>query len=118
MVKGFKVPRWLYFLVSIILFCFIFLLLILDVGTLVNKGKLAVSAVMVVVAVLTIWQKILSDERSEWWRRFEWAVKQENEPTPDWLLLAQVYDGLLRERKWPRVDADFYGCLADHGLRC
>lgn len=42
----------------------------------IRVGQLFVAALGIVAVLVTIWQKMRSDNRAEWWRRYTWATDQ------------------------------------------
>ncbi|MDP9852481.1 hypothetical protein [Corynebacterium lowii] len=116
--QGFKIPRWMYAVVFLILVLFCGSLFLFEIGVLADRIKMVISILTVSSALLAFGQKVLSDDRSEWWNRFEWVVEQENGKEPDWVMLARTYRGLLEERRWPRRDAPMKISVLDHRARC
>lgn len=45
-------------------------------GEWIGVGQLIVAALGIIAVLVTIWQKIRSDNRAEWWRRYTWATEQ------------------------------------------
>lgn len=116
--SGFTIPKWLYgALLSTIALEAIFLFTFSTEST-ISKAGLIGATMTAATALMTFYQRTLSDNRSEWWRRFEWLADQENGEHPDCLLLHRIYDNLFRERKWARPDAPLQASVYDRSLRC
>lgn len=50
----------------------------MDAGAWFRLVQLFIVAGGLVAVFLTLWQKLLSDNRAEWWKRFTWAVENAN----------------------------------------
>ncbi|MGV0437260.1 hypothetical protein ACUY2R_09980 [Corynebacterium mastitidis] len=116
--SGFKIPKWLYGAALSAITLEAILLFLFSPEPTINKVGLVGATMTAATALMTLYQRTLSDNRSEWWHRFEWLVNQENGDHPDWLLLYRIYDNLFRERKWARPDAPLQASVYDRSLRC
>ena len=47
----------------------------MDAGAWLRLAQLIIAAGGLVALFLTLWQKWLSDNRAEWWKRFTWALE-------------------------------------------
>ncbi len=109
--SGFKIPKWPYGAALSAITLEAILLFLFSPEPTINKGSLVGATMTAATALMTLYQRTLSDNRSEWWHRFEWLVDQENGDHPDWLLLYRTYDSLFRERKWDRADIPLHASI-------
>lgn len=77
--------------------------------------QLFIAAGGLVAVFLTLWQKWLSDNRTEWWKRFTRSVKNAHSPTATEdtckaarIELRELYDGTLAGQTERRLIVDFY----------
>lgn len=79
------------------------------------------------VALLTFRQKIASDNRSEWWRRFDWAITEERRikdelndvDASDFMIWSEVQKSLLedgRGRLWTESENSLIAPLTEKGI--
>ncbi|WP_156801751.1 hypothetical protein [Corynebacterium mastitidis] len=116
--SGFTIPKWLYWVALSAITLETILLFLFSPEPTINKVGLVGATMTAATALMTLYQRTLSDDRSEWWHRFEWSVNQENGDQPDWILLHRTYDSLFRERKWARADIPLQASIYSRSLRC
>lgn len=116
--QGFRLSWWAYGAIITPLIAIAVTIFIFNVGDTPDRMRVLVGIFTIGPAILAFWWKVLSDNRTEWWNRFEWTIEQESNDNPDWLMLGRIYRGLLEERRWLRGDKYFQRSVMEHRTRC
>ncbi|WPF65957.1 MULTISPECIES: hypothetical protein [unclassified Corynebacterium] len=75
----------------------------MDWDLIIRVGQLAIAVAGFVGVMATVRQKAMSDRRSEWWRRYAWAMEQVNAEhvvarEAGWTVLTALSEGRLATR--------------------